>query len=129
MNKGTLFLKQCTRGWRKTTTGRPPLATAKEMTNFLVDLQAKVYYGLKTMARKFWKYGQVESIAVHLKNIPIYHVNYKKEGGVKAQIHEEGVARVVAAVERNVDISKRVTMEDCLKKEEKQKLQNRKTPR
>ena len=39
-------------------------ATAKEWPNFLVEVQAKLYYGLKTMARKFRKYEQVESIAV-----------------------------------------------------------------
>ena len=53
--------------------GIPPKeTTAKERPNFLVEMQTKVYYGLKTMARKFRKYGQVESIAVHLKNTPPY---------------------------------------------------------
>ena len=62
--------------------GWPPpketTATAKERLDFLVEVQEKVYYGLKMMARKFRKYGQVESIAVHLQNTPIYYVNYKK---------------------------------------------------
>ena len=72
-------------------------------------MQAKVYYGLKLMARKFRKHGQVESIAVNLQNTPIYYVNYKKEeDGVNALIgliHEEGVATVVATEERNFNIS------------------------
>ena len=45
---------------------RETLATAKERLNFLVEVQAKVYYGLKTMARKFRKYGQVESIRQYI---------------------------------------------------------------
>ena len=32
-------------------------ATAKIRLTILVEVQAKVYYGLKTMARKFRKYG------------------------------------------------------------------------
>ena len=67
--------------------------------------------GLKTMARKFRKYEQVESIAVHLQNTPTHYVNYKiEEDGVNALIaliHEEGVARVVATEEKNVNMSKR----------------------
>ena len=58
--------------------GVPPketTVTAKEMPNFLVEVQVKVYYGLKMMARKFIKYGQVDSIAVHLKYTPTYYVN------------------------------------------------------
>ena len=31
------------------------------------------------MARKFLKYGQVESILMHLQNVPIYYATYKKE--------------------------------------------------
>ena len=44
-----------------------------------MELQAKLYYGLKTMAMKFRKYGQVENIAVHLQNTPTYYVKYGKE--------------------------------------------------
>ena len=88
-------------GWhppKETTT------TAKERPNFLVEVQAKVYYGLKTMIRKFRKYGQVENIAVHLQNTPTYYINYKKEE-----------CTVVATEERNVNVSKSVTMEHCFK--------------
>ena len=31
----------------------------------------KLYYSLKTMARKFRKYGQLGNIAIHLQNMPI----------------------------------------------------------
>ena len=61
--------------------GIPPkqtTATAKEKPNFPVEVQAKIYYSLKMMARKFRKYELVGSIAVHLQNTPTYYVNYKK---------------------------------------------------
>ena len=77
------------------------------------------------MARKFRKYGQVESIAVHLQNTPIYYVNYKKKDGVNALIgliHEKGVARVVVTEERNINMSKRVMMEHFFKEEGKQEI-------
>ena len=56
---------------------------------------------------------------------PIYYVYYKKEDGVNAligRIHKGGVTRVVATEERNVNISKRVTMEHCFKEEGKQEI-------
>ena len=87
------------------------------------------------MARKFRKYGQVESIEAHLQYTPTYYVNYKKEDdGANALIeliHKEGVARVVATMERNVNVSKSVTMELCFKEEgRKTKNYNKeKTPR
>ena len=86
-------------------------------------MQVEVYYGLKTMAKKFRKYGLVESIVVHLQDVPIYHINYKKEeDGVNALIEliqEERMARVVATEERNANVCKRVTMEHCFKEERK----------
>ena len=36
-------------------------ATTKEGPSLLVKVQAKLYYSLKTMARKFRKYGQVQN--------------------------------------------------------------------
>ena len=44
-----------------------------------MEVQPKLYYGLKIMARKFGKYGQVENIAVDLKIMPTYYVKYEKE--------------------------------------------------
>ena len=66
--------------------------------------------------------------------MPIYYVNYKKEyDGVNAligQIHEEGVARVVATEERNFNLSKSVMMEHCFKDERKHEIKKkRKTAR
>ena len=85
-------------------------------------MKAKTYYGLRTMAKKFKKCGQVENIVAHLQNMPIYYVKYKKEEDkVKVLIgliHEEGVVRVVATEEKNVNMS--VTMEHCFKNKRKQ---------
>ena len=53
--------------------------TTKESPNLLVEVQAKMYYSLKTMARKFRKYGQVENIMIHLQNTPTHCLKYKKE--------------------------------------------------
>ena len=41
-------------------------------------------------------------------------------------IHEEGVARVVATEEGNVNMSKKVTMEHCFKVEGKQEITKKK---
>ena len=49
-------------------------ATTKERPNLLVEVQAKFYYGLKTMARKFKKYGYEENIGVHLQNAQTCYV-------------------------------------------------------
>ena len=59
------------------------ISTTKERPSLLVEVQAKFYYGLKTMARKFRKYGQGESVAVQLQN-NVYYVNYKKADGVNS---------------------------------------------
>ena len=48
--------------------------TTKEDPSLLVEVQAKLYYSLKLMARIFRKYGQVENIAIHLQNTPTYYV-------------------------------------------------------
>ena len=53
--------------------------TAKEKPNLLVEVKAIIYSSLRTITRKFFKYGQVESILIHLQNAPIFDVNYKKE--------------------------------------------------
>ena len=86
-------------------------ATTKERPNFLVEVQAKVYYGLKMMARKFRKYGLVKSIEVHQQNVPTYYVNCKKEedrvNALIELLHEEGMARVVATEERNVNVTEK----------------------
>ena len=59
------------------------------------------------IGKKFRKYGQEESIAVHLQNMPIYYVNYKKEeDGVNALIELIHKKRVVATEERNINLSK-----------------------
>ena len=53
--------------------GIPPketTATAKERPNFLVEVKAKTPYGLKTIARKFLKYGQVKRILMHQYIMP-----------------------------------------------------------
>ena len=60
-------------------------ATMKKMPSLHVQVQAKLYYGLKT--RKFRKYKQVENIAVHLQNMTTYYVKYgKEEDRIKAMI-------------------------------------------
>ena len=63
---------------------------------------------------------------VHLQNALIYYVNCKKEeDGVNALmelIHVEGVTRLKVTEERNVNLSKRVTMEHCFKEEGKQEI-------
>ena len=59
---------------------------------------------------------------VHLQNTPTYYINYKKEeDGVNALMGlvQEEVARVIATDERNVNVSKSVTMEHCFKNEGK----------
>ena len=48
--------------------GIPPKETkitAKKRPNLLVEVKAKVYYGFKMMARKFFKYGQVKRTLMH----------------------------------------------------------------
>ena len=45
-------------------------ATEKERPNLLMEVKNKTYYGLKTMARKFLKYGQVERTLMHIQNTP-----------------------------------------------------------
>ena len=69
------------------------------------------------MARKFRQYKQLDNITVHLQNMPTYYVKYVK--GLK---HKERVVRVVATEERNVNVSKKVTMEHCFKEEGKQEI-------
>ena len=106
-------------------------ATTKEGPIFLVEVQAKLYYGLKTMERKFRKYVQVENIVVYLENTSTCNVKYEnEEDRVKALIgliHEE---RVVATEERKGNVSKSVSIEHCFKKEGKQEItKKRKTPR
>ena len=66
-----------------------------------------MYYSLKTMTRIFRKYEQVENITVHLQNTLTYYDKIKVLIGL---IHEEGVARVIATEERNVNMSKSVTL-------------------
>ena len=82
------------------------------------------------MARKFEKYGQVENIAVHLQNTPTYYVKYRKEEDrIKALIelkHKEGVARVVAREDWNINVSKGVMMEHYFKVEGKQEITKKK---
>ena len=39
-------------------------ATTKERPNFLVKVQAKVFYGLKTMAKKFRKYSKIRQYII-----------------------------------------------------------------
>ena len=51
--------------------------TVKERSNILVEIMAKTYYGLRTRAKKFQKYGQVESIVMNMQNTPIYYVKYR----------------------------------------------------
>ena len=77
--------------------------TTKERPNLQVEVKAKKYYGLKTMARKFRKYGQVKRILMHLQNAPIYYAKYKnEESEVKAMMElKEGVAEVTATEEKN----------------------------
>ena len=85
-----------------------------------MEVKAKTYYGLKTMARKF---RQVENIAIYLQNMPTYYVMYRKEERIKALIklnHKEGMGRVVPTEESNVNVSKRVTMEHCFEEKGKQ---------
>ena len=99
-----------------------------------MEVQAKVYYGLKMMAKKFRKNGYVESIVVHLQNTPSFYVNYKKEedrvNALIGLIHEEVVARVVTTEERNVNVSKSVTMKHDFKGDGKQEItKKRKTQR
>ena len=47
-------------------------ATMKEGLSLLVEVKAMLYYGMKTMARKFRIYEQIENIVVHLQNTPTY---------------------------------------------------------
>ena len=88
-----------------------------------------MYYGLKKITRKFRKYEQVKNIAVHQHTM----LNTNRKKIVKALIgliHEEGVEMVVATEERNLNVSKSVTMEHCFKDEGKQETtKKRKTPR
>ena len=44
-------------------------ATTKERPNLLLEVKTKTNYGLKMMARKFRKYGQIERILMHLQKI------------------------------------------------------------
>ena len=44
-----------------------------------MEVKTETYYGLKTMARKCLKYGQVEKILMYLENAPIYYAKYKKK--------------------------------------------------
>ena len=63
--------------WNRT----PPketTATMKESPNLLEKVKAKMYCGLKIMANKFRKYGQIENIGIHLENTPTYYIKYKK---------------------------------------------------
>ena len=81
-----------------------------------MEMKTKVYYGLKTMAKKFRKYAQVKSIGVHLQNTPTYYVKYRnEEDKVKELIglKHKGVARVVATEQENVNMSNSVTMENA----------------
>ena len=66
--------------------------------------KVKTYYDLKTIARKFLKYGKVKVILMHLQNTLIYYAKNKKEKiEVKALmelIKEEGVAEVTGTEEK-----------------------------
>ena len=57
-------------GWKAGTEAR---------LNLLLEVKAKTYFGMKTMTRKFRKYGQIERIVVHLKNATIFCAKYKNE--------------------------------------------------
>ena len=84
-------------------TTKEATATVKERPNLLVEEKAKTYFGLKVMAKKFFfKYGQVESIAMHLQNATLYHAKYKsEENEVKALIDlEKEVAEVTTIEEK-----------------------------
>ena len=62
-----------------------------------MEVKAKAYYGLKTMARKFLKKGQVERILMHLQNVLIYYAKYKTEESeikVLMELIKEGIAEV-----------------------------------
>ena len=43
-------------------------SNSKERPNLLVEVMSKTYCKLRTMAKKFKKFGQVESIVMNLKN-------------------------------------------------------------
>ena len=51
----------------------------KERPNLILEVKVKMYYGLKTMTRKFRKYGQLETRVVYLQNMPTSYVKYKNE--------------------------------------------------
>ena len=107
-------------------------ATVKEKSNLPVEVKAKTYYDLKLMARKSLKYGQVESILIHLQNTPLYNAIYKKEESeVKAQIALiKGVAEATTTEEKNVNMWRSVTLEHCFGGEKTQETtRRRKTPR
>ena len=65
-------------------------ATTKVGLSLLVEVQTKLYYGMKTMVRKFRKYGKVENIVVHQKNTPTYYVKYSFKGEGKQEIIKKG---------------------------------------
>ena len=44
-------------------------ATAKERPNLLMEVKAESYYGLRTTAKKFKKFSQVENICRRHQNI------------------------------------------------------------
>ena len=78
------------------------------------------------MARKILKYGQGESVAVHLQNTPTYYINYKMEenrlNALIGLMHEGRVTRVIATEKRNVHLSKIVMIEHCFKEKGKHEI-------
>ena len=63
-----------------------------------MELKAKMYFGLRNMAKKFKKLGQVENISMNLQNTPTYYLKYRKkeskDKALRELIKEEGVAEV-----------------------------------
>ena len=66
-----------------------------------MEVKTNTFYGLRTIAKKVKKYGQVKNLALHQQmKTPTYFVKYEKEENeVQALMEltkEEGVAEVIA---------------------------------
>ena len=73
------------------------IATITERPNFLAELKAETYYGLRTMEKKF---KQIQTGGEHinaLQTTTIYYVKYRNEESEdKELINIKGVAEVTA---------------------------------
>ena len=92
-----------------------------------MEVKTNTFYGLRTVAKKVIKYGQVKNLVLHQQmKTPTYFVKYgKEENQVQALMEltkEKGVAKVIAVEKKKENMRNSVTMDHCFGEEKSKKL-------